>query len=70
MSPVETLVFRPAALPPLSRMVLRAAVLVVTWEARHRTRSQLTRLDNHLLRDIGLDPLTAQNEATRPFWRD
>jgi uncharacterized protein YjiS (DUF1127 family) len=70
MSPVETLVFRPAALPPLSRMVLRAAVLVMTWETRHRTRSQLTRLDHHLLRDIGLDPLTAQDEATRPFWRD
>ena len=69
MSPVETLVFRPASLPPLSRVVLRAAVLVMTWETRHRTRGQLTRLDYHLLRDIGLDPLTAQDEATRPFWR-
>lgn len=70
MSPVETLVFRPATLPPLSRMVLRAAMLVMTWEARHRTRRQLTKLDHHLLRDIGLDPMTAQREATRPFWRD
>ncbi len=69
MSPVETLVFRPAALPPLSRLVLRAAVLVMTWEARHRTRAHLRSLDPHLLRDIGLDPLTAMDEATRPFWR-
>lgn len=69
MSPVETLVFRPASLPPLSRLVLRVAVLVMTWETRHRTRKHLRRLAPHLLRDIGLDPLTASNEATRPFWR-
>lgn len=69
MFPVETLVFRPASLPPLSRLVLAAAVRVVTWEARHRTRKGLKRLDAHMLKDIGLDPMTAQAEAARPFWR-
>ena len=68
MSPVETLVFRPASLPPLSRLVLAAAVRVVTWESRQRTRKDLRRLDGHLLRDVGLDPMTAESESTRRFW--
>ncbi|WP_103333522.1 DUF1127 domain-containing protein [Pseudotabrizicola formosa] len=70
MSPVETLVFRPASLPPLSRLVLAAAVRVMTWEVRRRTRKDLTRLTPHLLRDIGVDPMTAQAEANRRFWQD
>lgn len=70
MSPVETLVFRPASLPPLSRLVLAAAVRVVKWESLRRTRNDLKRLDRHLLRDVGLDPLTAQAEASRRFWQD
>jgi uncharacterized protein YjiS (DUF1127 family) len=69
MSPVETLVFRPASLPPLSRLALAAAIRVVTWEQRRRTRNALKLLDRHLIKDIGLDPLTAEAEATRPFWR-
>ncbi len=68
MSPAETLVFRPASLPPLSRLVLAAAVRVVTWEARQRTRKDLQRLDGHLLRDVGIDPMTAEVEANRRFW--
>ncbi len=69
MPAADTLVFRPAALPPLSRIVLAAATLVVTWETRQRTRKGLKYLDAHLLRDIGLDPMTAHEHATRPFWR-
>lgn len=69
MSSVETLVFRPATLPPLSRVVLRAAVLVMTWETRAKTRKQLRKLDRHILKDIGIDPMTAEAEAERPFWR-
>ena len=70
MSPVETLVFRPASLPPLSRLVLAAAVRVVTWEARQRTRKDLRRLPPHLLRDVGIDPMTAQAESSRRFWQE
>ncbi|MFN3845771.1 MAG: DUF1127 domain-containing protein [Paracoccaceae bacterium] len=68
MSPVETLTFRPASLPPLSRLVLAAAIGVVTWETRQRSRKGLTRLDAHLLRDVGIDPMTAEAEARRWFW--
>ncbi len=70
MSPVETLVFRPASLPPLSRVMLRAAVLVATWDNRARTRRHLRDLDHHILKDIGIDPMRAEAEAERPFWRE
>ena len=70
MSPAETLAFRPTALPPLSRLLVAAAVRVLEWETRHRTRKALARLDSHALRDVGLDALSAEAEATRPFWRD
>lgn len=70
MSPAEMLVSRPASLPPLSRAALRAAVLVLAWENRARTRKHLRKLDRHILKDIGVDPMTAEAEATRPFWRD
>lgn len=60
----------PQSLPPLSRLVMRLALTIVTWEDRHRTRKGLRRLDAHLLRDIGLDPITAGTEAAKPFWCD
>lgn len=67
--PAQTLVFRPATLPPLSRVVLAVATTVVAWEMRARSRKGLKHLDAHLLKDIGLDPLTAADQANRPFWR-
>lgn len=70
MSLVESMILRPASLPPFSRMVLRAAVVIATWETRYTTRKSLQKLDKHLLRDIGLDPLSASFEAQRPFWRE
>ena len=44
--------------------------LVNVWQKRIQARRALGRLDAHLLRDIGLDPMTAEREATRPFWQD
>jgi uncharacterized protein YjiS (DUF1127 family) len=38
------------------------------WSHRRRTRAALAHLDAHLLRDIGIDPLTAEAEAERQFW--
>ncbi len=59
-----------AHLPPLSRLAVRLADLVVTWEGRQRSRKQLLRLDARLLRDVGLDGSVARNESAKPFWRD
>ena len=57
-------------LPPLSRVAVRLANLVVAWEVRQRSRKRLVQLDARLLRDIGLDQMTAGSEAMKPFWRD
>ena len=56
-------------LPPLSRVLLQATLLAVTWEMRRRTRRDLRKLSDHMLTDIGLDPWAAAREAAKPFWR-
>lgn len=58
------------ALPPLSRAVVTLARQVVLWETRLRARRSLSRLDRHMLVDIGLSPDEARTECTKPFWRD
>ncbi len=69
MSPAvaQTLFAQP--LPPLSRVLLRLTLVVVTWDTRHRTRQTLRKLNDHMLADIGLDPAMASTEAAKPFWR-
>ncbi len=42
--------------------------LVVRWSALRRERLELAELDDRLLRDIGIDRITALREAERPFW--
>lgn len=46
----------------------RIASLISLWTARHRERCELAKLDNHMLRDIGLTKEQARSEADRPFW--
>ena len=41
--------------------------LVQAFAIRHQ-RMRLDQLDDHLLRDIGVDRRTAYWEAHRPFW--
>ncbi|WP_413874758.1 DUF1127 domain-containing protein [Albidovulum sp.] len=47
----------------------RVAAALRQWSDRRQSRIALGRLNAHLVRDIGLDPLTAEAEAARPFWR-
>jgi uncharacterized protein YjiS (DUF1127 family) len=56
-------------LPLISRVLLRVTLLAVTWEMRRRTRKDLRNLSDHMLVDIGLDPMLAASEAAKPFWR-
>jgi len=50
----------------------RAAAALVTWIsgalARWRQRVDLSELDNHLLKDIGVSRSAARAEAAKPFW--
>jgi uncharacterized protein YjiS (DUF1127 family) len=56
-------------LAPWRRRFARLVVLAATWHERVRQRRALQHLSDHMLRDIGLDRLTAEAEARKPFWR-
>lgn len=49
-------------------LVAVARRLVISWRSRHVTRVALSRLDPHLLRDIGLQAEEAQTECAKRFW--
>lgn len=55
-------------LTPASTLGLRLVVLLVAWGERRRTRRALRRLDDHMIKDIGLTRWMVEREATRPFW--
>ena len=48
--------------------VARAALR--EWYRRKNSRLELARLDERMLRDIGLTRLDAEYEINKPFWRE
>jgi uncharacterized protein YjiS (DUF1127 family) len=59
------------ALTPTVRFVRRGAFWrcrLLAWLTLARQRRTLLRLDEHLLRDIGVPRHVAAEEAARPFW--
>jgi uncharacterized protein YjiS (DUF1127 family) len=50
-------------------LLIRALDTLETWSERTRRRRELMRLDDHLLRDIGITRADAIAEASKPFWR-
>ncbi|MBX6369133.1 MAG: DUF1127 domain-containing protein [Rhodospirillales bacterium] len=48
---------------------LRAVATLLRWHERSRQRAMLARLDEHLLRDIGLSRAEVEEELRKPFWR-
>ena len=63
-SEIKTLPFRPRL-----SLVSRLTFSVTQALTRRRDRRILARLDQHLLRDIGLTHEDAQSEVAKPFWR-
>jgi uncharacterized protein YjiS (DUF1127 family) len=59
-----------ANLPLVAGLAVKFAVAVTLWDTRRRSRQALKDLEPHLLRDIGLDRLSAQAEASKPYWQD
>jgi uncharacterized protein YjiS (DUF1127 family) len=50
--------------------LLGAAVnLVLRWQERAQGRAQIRRLDNRMLKDIGLNRVDALREGDKPFWK-
>jgi uncharacterized protein YjiS (DUF1127 family) len=47
----------------------RFVSLAQSWHERARQRRALRHLSAHMLRDIGLDRVSAEAEARKPFWR-
>ncbi|MGA8261216.1 MAG: DUF1127 domain-containing protein [Arenicellales bacterium] len=43
--------------------------VLALWYFRATSRRDVDRLDDRLLRDIGLDPLEARRESDKPFWK-
>jgi uncharacterized protein YjiS (DUF1127 family) len=40
------------------------------WRQRKNGRLELARLDERMLRDIGLTRFDAEHEINKPFWRE
>ena len=63
-------------IPATRPVVFRVATLlrtfldsVSTWHMRSRHRLALSRLDAHMLQDIGMHPATRARECAKPFWQ-
>ncbi|HYG89731.1 MAG TPA: DUF1127 domain-containing protein [Azospirillum sp.] len=50
-------------------VVGRALLLLRQWTERRRQRRALARLDDALLRDVGLTCDEVRRETEKPFWR-
>ena len=57
------------AIRNLTGSLSRVGKILGTWHRRAAQRHQLAMLDEHMLKDIGLDRRTAEAEIAKPFWR-
>ena len=55
-------------LPLIAALAVRFAATVTKWEQRRRSRVNLGRLDDRMLKDVGLSRHQAHRETTRYFW--
>jgi len=55
--------------PSLERTLVDVAGLIALWQERSRQRRALMKLDDRMLRDIGIARSEAEYEADKPFWR-
>ncbi|MEX0277324.1 MAG: DUF1127 domain-containing protein [Ruegeria sp.] len=55
-------------LPLIAALAVQFAAMVTKWEQRRRSRVNLGKLDDRLLRDVGLTRYQARDEVNRYFW--
>jgi uncharacterized protein YjiS (DUF1127 family) len=53
----------------VGRLLALCVEYVASWYRTRRDRRRLARLDDRMLRDIGLDRNTADRDSTASFWR-
>jgi uncharacterized protein YjiS (DUF1127 family) len=58
----------PPAAAPRRPGVTELLIRVLFWRDTARQRGDLRRLDDRMLRDIGLSRADVEREAMRPFW--
>jgi uncharacterized protein YjiS (DUF1127 family) len=54
----------------LATAVMKGFAKVRAWRERARSRQALLRLDEHMLRDLGISRAMADFKGSQPFWRD
>jgi len=57
------------AVTGLGGLVARAVGFFLLWQERARGRRELQQLNDHMLKDIGLNRIDALREAEKPFWK-
>src|ERR1700739_4933617 len=60
---------RQASSHPLSGFLSGVRAVLREWRQRRNGRLELARLDERMLRDIGLPRFDAEYEINKPFWR-
>ena len=50
-------------------LVVRGFAMLLLWQGRATQRHALARLDDRLLRDVGLSQSEVTRELRKPFWR-
>lgn len=48
---------------------LAALETLLVWQERVSERQRLRRMDDHMLKDMGISRADAEREAAVPFWR-
>jgi uncharacterized protein YjiS (DUF1127 family) len=55
--------------PQTTNLMRSLLGMLATWSYRHAERRAMRQIDDHLLRDIGLNRVQVEAMAARPFWR-
>ena len=71
LSNTDALIYLPEnnALPIVLVWAVQFTVTISKWTTRHLTRKALGQLTDTQLRDVGLTPTQADQEAARMFWQ-
>lgn len=51
------------------RLNRRLIALFRKWQTNRRTRNDLARLSDFMLKDLGISRSQAENEYQKPFWK-
>ncbi len=68
-APRSPLASRIGFLPARSGLIAAIVDRVIDWQERARSRVLLGRLDDRMLRDMGISRADVDLEVTKPFWR-